>query len=339
MTNQYTFAFYNLENLFDTENDPKTLDDPYTKEGDLNWTKKRLNRKTQQLGKTISQLGFKETGHPPLLIGVAEIENSTVLDDLIHSDFLKNKNYGYVHYDSPDERGIDTALLYRRDYFEVVHSEAFTLLVNNPNGQRDYTRDILYVKGKINTSATLSNRASALNNPQHDEGLSNIDPVIHILVNHWPSRHDGPETTNYKRLIAAQRNRELINIITKENDNPRIVVMGDFNDNPQDKSLSLLADNDFYNPMKTLLNKYQGSLSHNKTWKLFDQILISNNLLKIEKNSLYYKTSKIYNVAELEEHNGKYQGNPMRTFIGTKYLGGNSDHFPVYIIFSYKKET
>src|SRR5690606_36451030 len=149
MKNLYTVAFYNLEKLFDTKNDPKTLDDDFTPGTEMDWNEKRYNKKLKKLGQIISQIGYAETSHPPVLLGLAEVENETVLHDLINSKFLKSKNYGYAHFDSPYERGIDTALLYRKDYFEVLHKEAITLLVTNQEGIRDFTRDILYVKGKL----------------------------------------------------------------------------------------------------------------------------------------------------------------------------------------------
>lgn len=309
----YAIAFYNLENLFDTKNDPKKLDDSYTENSELQWTNERLDKKVLELGRTISQLGYAETKHPPIIIGVAEVENKYVLKKLVDSQFLKNKNYGFIHYDSPDERGIDTALIYRKDFFTILHSENFALEVDNPNGERDYTRDIIYVKGKIE------------------------EEEIHILVNHWPSRHDGADSTNYKRIIAAEKNREIIETIKAADKNAKIIIMGDFNDNPNNDGPMLLASTDLYNPMKTLLTKYEGSLSHKNTWNLFDQILLSNNFLEFTSSKLTYAYSKIYNVDYLEEKDGKYMGNPLRTFVGSKYLGGNSDHFPVYSIFSIKK--
>ncbi len=117
MKNLYTVAFYNLENLFDTLNDPETLDDDFTPGTEMDWNEKRYSKKLKKLGQIISQIGYAETAHPPVLLGVAEVENETVLKGLVNSTFLKNKNYGYAHFDSPDERGIDTALLFRKDYF------------------------------------------------------------------------------------------------------------------------------------------------------------------------------------------------------------------------------
>lgn len=312
MKNYYTIAFYNLENLFDTKNDPKTLDDDYTPDSEMHWTKDRLNTKVRKLGQAISQIGYEEYGHPPLLLGVAEVENETALKTLVDSSFLKSKNYGYAHFDSPDERGIDNALLYRKDYFTLLHKEAITLLVNNEEGVRDFTRDILYVKGKIENE------------------------IIHILVNHWPSRRDGGEKTSYKRVAAALKNREKISEILKSEPNAKIIAMGDLNDDPQSESSKTLTGTDFYNPMEQLLTADSGSLNHKHAWNLFDQIIISNNFLQQHDNNFQFEEAKIFNPKNLQEYEGDFKGNPFRTYAGPHYLGGASDHFPVYTIFSIK---
>ena len=313
MKNLYTVAFYNLENLFDTLNDPETLDDDFTPGTEMDWNEKRYNKKLKKLGQIISQIGYAETTHPPVLLGVAEVENETVLKGLVNSTFLKNKNYGYAHFDSPDERGIDTALLFRKDYFEVLHKEPIPLLVNNEAGVRDLTRDILYVKGKLENE------------------------IVHILVNHWPSRRDGAEKTSYKRVAAALKNRELVSKITAENAHAKIIVMGDFNDDPQSESAKTLVGTDLYNTVELLLTKYAGSLNHQHTWNLFDQIVVSNNFLQQHENDFQFEESKIFNLKELQEYKGKFKGNPFRTYAGPHYLGGLSDHFPVFAIFSIKR--
>lgn len=313
MKNLYTVAFYNLENLFDTKNDPKTLDDDFTPDSEMDWSENRYNTKLKKLGHVISQIGYVETTHAPVLLGVAEVENETVLQGLINSEFLKNKNYGYAHFDSPDERGIDTALLFRKDYFQLLHKEAITLLVNNEEGIRDFTRDILYVKGKLENE------------------------IIHILVNHWPSRRDDAEKTSYKRVAAAIKNREIISKITSENPQAKIIVMGDFNDDPSSESVKTLAGTEFYNPMELLLTKDGGSLNHQQAWNLFDQILVSNNFLMQHENDFQFEEANIFSIKDLKEVKGKFKGNPFRTYAGPHYLGGISDHFPVFSIFSIKK--
>jgi hypothetical protein len=148
--NAYTIAFYNLENLFDTEDDPNTFDDDFTPKGPKRWSLKRYKRKIKKMGSVIAQLGTEKSCHSPAIVGIVEVENETVLIDLVNSAQLKNKQYGFVHYDSPDERGIDVALLYKKELFELLHSVTFPLYLNSKNGGRDYTRDILLVKVNFN---------------------------------------------------------------------------------------------------------------------------------------------------------------------------------------------
>ncbi len=310
----YNIAFYNLENLFDTKNDPKTLDDDFTKDSKKKWTDKRFQKKIKKLGRVISSIGYSDIYHPPVLVGVAEVENQEVLEALVASKFLKKKGYDIVHFDSPDERGIDTALLYRSKYFIVEHKEVFTLFLNNEFGVRDYTRDILYVKG-----------------------LLEKEPV-HILVNHWPSRRAGTEETAYKRIAAATKNKEIISGIISENPAAKIIVMGDFNDDPHSESIKGLTTQDLYNPMEVLLTRYSGSTNHRGNWNLFDQILLSHNFMQQHGNTFRFEKAKIFNPRELVEYKGRNKGNPFRTFVGRKYIGGISDHFPVYGTFSVHKK-
>ncbi|GAB5398595.1 MAG: endonuclease [Aureisphaera sp.] len=307
--NHYTIGFYNLENLFDTVDDPETLDDDFTPESEKEWNEKRYQKKLKKMGRVISDIGFEDIGYPPALMGLAEMENARVLEDLINSKFLKKKGYDFVHFDSSDERGIDTALLYRKELFEVIDSRTYTLYLTNEFGQRDYTRDILYVKGEL-------------------EG-----ETVHILVNHWPSRRKGTEETQHKRIEAAKRNREIVEEIYTENPDARIIIMGDFNDDPHSESMKTLVTGDLYNPMEVLLTKYEGTLKHRENWHLFDQIIISHNFLKGHENPFRFRKASIYNPEDIKEYKGKYKGLPFRTYAGKKYLGGYSDHFPVYTIF------
>lgn len=306
----YSIAFYNLENLFDTKDDPKTLDDDFTETADRNWNEKRFRKKNKKIGKVISQLGYSEIGYPPVIIGLAEVENEFVLRELSKSKFLKNKGYQIVHFDSPDERGIDTALLYREKYFEVLEKKAITVYLKSEYGTRDFTRDILYVKGRIGKE------------------------TLHILVNHWPSRRAGIGESDRKRISAALKNREVIQEIHSNNPNAKIIIMGDYNDGPNSKSIQQLKGTDFFNPMELLNTKNEGSLNYKGDWYLFDQIIISNNFLRQQGNSFRFIEAKIFNPPELQEYKGKFKGNPFRTFVGKKYLGGTSDHFPVYALFS-----
>ena len=305
-----TLAFYNLENLFDTLKDPNILDADFTPHGDLKWNHERYTQKLNGLAKTIAQVGKAETGQAPALIGVAEVENKKVLNDLLQTEALQELNYDYVHHNSPDERGIDTALLYDKNRFEVIESRSYSLHLQTAQGVRDFTRDVLYVEGKL-------------------AGVS-----VFVLVNHWPSRGEGVAISEPKRIAAAQRNREIIQDIQARDPEARILIMGDFNDDPQSIAVrDHLVSTDFYNPMVFLLTRYAGSLNHRGDWYLFDQIILSPNWMKAYDNPLEYEKSAIFNPEYLKEQEGKYRGNPLRTYAGDKYLGGLSDHFPVYTIF------
>lgn len=307
--NLYTVAFYNVENLFDTYDNPKTLDNDFLPNSERAWSKKRYDKKVFKIGTTISNIGFINTHKSPVLIGLAEVENLKVLHDLVASKHLKNKDYGIVHYDSPDERGIDVALLYQKKYFEVVHKEQIPLLVDSQIGDRDFTRDILLVSGFLNGEK------------------------IHVLINHWPSRRDGAELTAYKRVAAAEKNREIIaRIKAEEGEQAKFIIMGDFNDDPSSKSILKLQGNDLYNPMRKLLTKRSGTTSYRGEWNLFDQIVFSNQFHKFEAKTHSFAYSKIFSKDFLKVYRGRYKGAPFRTYVGKKYQGGYSDHFPVYIV-------
>jgi hypothetical protein len=310
--NIFTVGFYNLENLFDTEDDPNTLDDDFTPTGFKKWSMKRYKRKLYKLAKTISEIGDDSTVNPPVLLGVAEVENEKVIQDLIGAEPLRDIDYGYVHYDSPDERGIDTALIYLKSNFEVLYSEPITLLIFEKDGTRDTTRDILYVKGNLNKEE------------------------VHIFVNHWPSRRDGSDETNFKRVKAAETIKEYMASIDVNVANPNYLVMGDFNDGPDSESIkSLMECNHLYNPMEKLLSPDRGSANYKSSWLLFDQILISHNLLNYKKGTHSFAHADIFDQGFLTEFKGKYKGTPYRTYVGKKYIGGYSDHFPVYIQLKY----
>jgi predicted extracellular nuclease len=303
----FTIAFYNLENLFDTTDDPSILDDDFTSTGRLKWSQKRYHKKIKKLGEVIKQVGLEKSFHPPILLGVAEIENKAVLNDLVNSKNLKEFHYDYVHYNSPDERGIDVGLLYSKQFFELIDSEVYPLYVDNDEGERDLTRDVLLVKGNLNGE------------------------LVHVLVNHWPSRRGGAESTDYKRTKAAELNRSIVKKIREEIKNPKIIIMGDFNDGPTTKNIKeTLVQDDFYNPMESIYAKGNGSLKYKKDWLLFDQIIFSKNFMEEKENQHVFKYAEIFSKEFLKVFRGKNKGKPYRTFIGRWYQGGYSDHFPVF---------
>mgnify|MGYP000064402577 CR=1 FL=1 len=305
----YTVAFYNIENLFDTEDDPFTLDNDFLPDSEKKWTLERYKKKIFKIGTAISNIGFQQSGRAPVLVGLAEVENLKVVEDLIASKHLVNKNYGIVHYDSPDERGIDVALIYQKRNFEVLRQEAVPLHVEGYEGEKDYTRDILWVTGLLNGEK------------------------INILVNHWPSRRDGAHLTEYKRIAAAEKNREIIERIkSQEGEDTKIIIMGDFNDDPANNSVKKhLVKHDFYNPMEKLLTRTQGSLSYRGAWNLFDQIIFSHSFHKYKTKTHSFSSAKVFDDDFLKIYRGRYKGTPFRTYTGRRYRGGYSDHFPVYL--------
>ncbi|MFS4415363.1 endonuclease [Maribacter sp. 2307ULW6-5] len=310
---KFTVAFYNLENLFDAEDDAHTLDDDFTPNGFKRWTTERYQKKLGQLARTLVRIGADGHGHIPVMVGVAEVENHKVLKDLLATPPLDQTDYQYVHYESPDERGIDTGLIFRSRFFQLLHSEPLPLMVENNNGERDTTRDILYVKGKLNGE------------------------LIHLFVNHWPSRRQGSEETEHKRIAAAEVVKDKIKGIEAQWPHANIIVMGDFNDDPNSKSIqTLLAGTSLFNPMEKLHRpKKKGSSHYKKQWNLFDQLLLSHSFFNYEKGTHSFDSAHIFDDASLMERKGKYKGSPYRTYVGKKYLGGYSDHFPVYLVLGF----
>ena len=314
-----TLAFYNLENLFDTINNPNKNDElsPImqlkTNKSKVYWDK------IEKLGSVISQIGFEKTKTGPAIIGVCEIENINVLEDLIKSQHLKKMNYDIIHYESPDKRGIDVALLYQKNYFKPVHHEVFTPTIFKDNF-RVYTRDQLLVSGYLD------------------------DELIHVIVNHWPSRRGGEESSRPLREKAAYQNTKIIEKIKQTALNAKIFVIGDFNDNPTNTSFKKVLktkgnkknvkSGDLFNPYEDLHRKGFSTSSYRDNINLFDQILITSALLDRGNGdfSTYkmYKTM-IFNKRFLTTKKGRYKGYPFRSFSNGNYIGGYSDHYPVYM--------
>lgn len=306
----HTVAFYNLENLYDFYDDSKTNDNDFLPISIKRWTPKRYDNKLRKLSFTIANIGKKETGKHPALVGLAEVENAKVLKDLINYKHLEACNYGYVHYDSLDERGIDVALLYDKNAFVVTHSEPFRILLVHESGTPDYTRDILLVSGLLNGEE------------------------VNIIVNHWSSRREGEKESEPKRMASSNKVSEIIANLRLKNPDTKLIVMGDFNDDPSSNSIkNLVIGSSLYNAMDTLRSYSRGSTNHNRQWNLFDQIIISTNFFESKPNALEYETANIFDEDFLKNFKGKFKGTPYRTYVGKTYQGGYSDHFPVYAIF------
>lgn len=308
----HRFAFYNVENLFDTVDDPQTDDSEFLPNGKMAWTEDRYLHKLDNLSSVFSAMDF------PDLIGLSEIENETVLKDLTQTATMKSKNYGYVHYDSPDERGIDVALLYLKSNFKVLHSDYIRIQFPASIGD-DKTRDILHV-----------------------EGLYRGKDTLHIYVNHWPSRRDGAEKSAPKRIYVAQQLRKAVNAVLKTNPKSNVVIMGDFNDETDDKSIVEALEvrpvsvptlnNYLYNTAAALDKKGEGTLTFKSDWNLFDQIIVSGGLLQSGSSIHVSESETIFKKEWMLYHDRKdNQDKPNRTYSGTKYHGGYSDHLPVYV--------
>ena len=305
-----TVAFYNLENLFDFFNDKHAHDYDFLPTSIKKWTSKRYQNKLRKLGYAISIIGKKETGKHPAIIGLCEVENAKIIEDLIASKHLENHNYDYIHYDSLDERGIDVALLYDTTAFEVITSEAFTIELTDEDGSPDYTRDILLVSGLL-------------------DGEN-----VHVIVNHWSSRREGVKETEPKRMASSNKVSDIIAALRLENNDAKIMVVGDFNDDPHSNSIKRLVNNDdLFNPMETLRSFNRGTTYHKRQWNLFDQILISTNFFKTSNSLFEFSSANIFDEDFLKVFSGKFKGTPYRTYAGKRYKGGYSDHFPVYTIF------
>ncbi|SEP90835.1 Endonuclease/Exonuclease/phosphatase family protein [Hyunsoonleella jejuensis] len=304
-----TVAFYNIENLFDLRDSKFTNDGDFLPESVKRWTPKRYKNKLRKLGFAISNIGLQETGKHPAIIGLAEVENARVLEDLLNSKHLEDLNYEYVHFDSLDERGIDVAMLYDTNVFEPSHTETFKVELMDLDGFPDYTRDILLVSG-------------------HLDGEK-----VHLIMNHWSSRREGLKETEFKRLAASEKVSEIISSITRDDKDAKILILGDFNDNPENESLKrLVEDHDLFNPFETLRSFTRGTVKHKRQWFVFDQILISTNFFKSSKSEFEFFKANILDVDFLKQFKGPFKGSPFRTYVGKKYKGGYSDHFPVYTI-------
>ena len=323
----HTVAFYNLENLFDTIPNPEIFDTEFTPNGARGWGKQKYEKKLDNLSKAISQIGTDENPNMPTIVGVSEIENKGVLEDLIKTPALEKGNYGIVHFDSPDRRGIDVGLLYQKDHFKPTSVASYPLYIydksdkkykdaNDGKGKRIYTRDQLLVTGLL-------------------EGEE-----VSFLVSHWPSRSGGEKKSSPNREAAAALNKKIIDSLYSINPNAKIMTMGDFNDGPYNKSVKEVLGGkgkredvkplELFNPMYKMSQDGLGTIAYRDAWDIFDNIVISEPLLQKDYSSLRYWKAKIFNKPFLIQTSGQYKGYPLRN--QTSGEPGFSDHFPVYIL-------
>lgn len=303
-------VFYNVENLFDTKDDPGFGDDDFAPDGKLQWTKERYDRKLHQLAEAVSMAGAEL----PVMIGLCEVENKNVVEALAKTPPLDRANYLVVHQDSPDERGIDVALLVDRNRATVGE----TVWIDVDLGS-DKTRDILSAAVEL-------------------KGVGRIE----VFVNHWPSRREGEQESAPKRMAAATTLRGEVDRLLAMDPNTRIIIMGDLNDEPLDASLKkglltdeLISDDhgaDLYDLVGMDEQEPVGSISHNSTWQYFDHLIVSRSLAFPEKRGLQAVSATAVKDPRLIFHHPKYGDQPNRTFSGTKYhRDGYSDHLPVVL--------
>jgi len=308
--------FYNVENLFDVFNDSLTNDDEFTPEGERHWNNYRFYKKLNNLSKVIIGIG---EWNPPSVIGFCEVENRFVLNKLIYETPLKNFDYKIIHFESPDRRGIDIAMLYRQSRFEPVYY--CPVPIQFPDNPESKTRDILYVKGLLGGRDT-----------------------VHFFVNHWPSRYGGYEASKPRRIFVASVLRHKVDSINAAVSNPNIIIMGDFNDEPGDESIrielkarsdtAMLTSVELVNLMGLLKKNLSiGTNKYKAEWSMIDQFIVSGNLLHgINPIQVSKEGARIFQSSFLLEEDETHLGYKLnRTYIGPVYHGGFSDHLPVYL--------
>lgn len=313
--NDLRIMFYNVENLFDTEDDPLKKDNEFLPEGSMRWNRWKYEKKLRNIARVITAVGEMS---PPAFVGLCEVENDRVVRDLTQHSPLRKQEYDYVMTDAPDERGIDVALLYQRDQFKLLHKQEYRIR----NGKKENaTRNILHVTGQLTNGETLD-----------------------LFICHFPSRTAGRRKTEPERVTAAALLRQKVDSLFSLERKARIVIMGDFNDHPYNKSLSetlqgkkiepACAPDKLYNLMYHRLNEKDfGSYKFRGKWEILDQFIVSGNLLREEAPVFIRgRQGEVFKAEFLLEKDETYYGKkPYRTYAGPRYLGGYSDHLPIFI--------
>jgi len=299
-------AFYNVENLFDTLDDPHKSDNDFLPYSSLKWNTQKYKNKQHRLAKVIADLDKKGL----TLLGLAEVENKQVVEELLRTPELVNRHYRCIHEESRDPRGIDVALIHSSNFKSLFHK------VLKPCKEQDCleSRDVLVVKGIL------------------------AGDTVWVYVNHWPSRRAGTEASKDKRLLLSSVLKHSVDSVLNNSPSSKIVIMGDLNDTPSDASiLNLTKEKLLFNPFASLPTNEAGSIKYKKDWLIFDQILLSVSWKKDKKSSsLMYEsnTAAIYHPAFLH-YKEMLRNGPFRSYQGKTYYGGYSDHFPVYLEYSY----
>ena len=312
----FSIAFYNVENLFDYEDDPDNPgDDDFTPDGAFNWTPALYERKLDNLARVLSRLGRPDTPMGPAVIGIAEVENRRVMEDLARRPAIENMNLGVVHLDSRDRRGIDLGFFYNPGLFRVCNYRLHPVI--DPNRAWWVTREVMVMSGYL------------------------AGERIHFINNHWPSRRGGTDTSHLRKLAATALMQVVDSIHTAHSRDAKIILMGDFNDDPADPSLSVVVGakrhqrdvqpGGFWNPFWNMHAQGHGTLVFQGRWNMFDQIIVSHSLLGNDFSSLRFRRAEIFREDFLIHQTGRNRGVPFRSFQGTTFIDGYSDHLPVLI--------
>ena len=313
--NKAVIGFYNVENLFDTIDDPLKNDEQFLPNGDYRWGTDRYNAKLESLSKVIELLAQLDGGL--VVLGVSEIENEQVLLDLAATPRLKPYHLSVCHHESPDRRGVDVAFFYDASRFKILSTRAFPTIVP---GQPDFiTRDQWLMTGILDGTDTLD-----------------------IVVNHWPSKSGGEKRSLPGRLAAGALGRQIADSVLNSRPNAKFIYMGDLNDNPTSKCIlqemntktkpENLTSTDLYNPMWKLFRDGIGSYAYRDSWEMLDNIIISGGLVNAAPGTYKFRTAHVFRKDFMFTKTGSYMDYPFRTFAGGNYQGGYSDHLPVYIV-------
>ncbi|WP_309609408.1 endonuclease/exonuclease/phosphatase family protein [Flavobacterium sp.] len=331
----HTVAFYNFENLFDTINGSNN-DEEWLPNGSQSWTTRKYKKKLDNLSRVLTEIGSGENSSAPTLIGGCEIENRGVLEDLIKQPKMINNNYGIIHFDSPDKRGIDVALLYQKKHFQPTSYINIPLYVyrdapkvKEKKEEEEKTDDVI-ITSAVDTRVYTRDQLLVTGLLDGEE--------INVIVNHWPSRSGGEKKSSPFREAAGRLNRKIIDSLYKINPNAKIITMGDLNDGSFNKSVKIgvgakakkqdVPVNGIYNPMEEMANKGIGSLAYRDSWDLFDIIMLSEPFIRKDFSSWHFWKAGVYNKPFLIQTTGQYKGYPLRNSNGEP---GFSDHFPVYV--------
>ena len=331
----HTIAFYNFENLFDINNDSATNDDEWTPTGAQHWTMEKYHQKLLNLSKVLSEIGTLENPNAPTLIGGSEIENRAVLEDLIKQPKLLPFDYGIIHFDSPDKRGIDVALLYQKKFFKPTSFSNIPLYVYKNKEVASENKKEESTDEEVET--TIQNNRVFTRDQLLITGFLEAEE-IHIIVNHWPSRSGGEKASSEYREAAGKLNRKIIDSLQQINPNAKVITMGDLNDGPYNKSLKValgaktkkteVPEFGTFNPFEEMAKRGMGTTAFRDSWDIFDQIIITESFIKPDFTSFKFWKAGIFNKPYLIQNSGQYKGYPLRHSLTEV---GFSDHFPVYI--------